>query len=102
MTVRFTMNPQRPNSTPFKDQDYFDDFDFDRMEAGDVVWIDDYDGNDAAKTRDCGIIARFDFNDPIIRLLPNSVAEKLDQWEQEGPLVTVIGTHKYFENFMYH
>jgi len=102
MTVRFTTNPQKPQSKPAIDQEYFEDFNFDRMQAGDIVWIEDYTASDAKK-KAVGIIARFDFNDPIIRLLPRKATLVLMQLDsiRKSQLTSVIGVNSYFENFMY-
>ena len=61
----------------FQDQNYFGDFNWVACSAGDVIWIEDYTANDA-KTKLCGVIVQpFDFGNPVIRLVPNSIAKNI-------------------------
>jgi hypothetical protein len=65
---------------PAKNQDFFTDFNWNNCQAGDIIWLEDYTDNDARPTI-CGIITMFNFNNPIIRLLPNVTGRYLAKYD---------------------
>jgi hypothetical protein len=97
-----TRNPQG-NSRKFSNQEYFEDFNWDRLQAGDIVWLEDYRGTKSEGDLIAGIICRFDFNNPVIRVLPKRAAELLGRFEKARgePIISVIGINSYLEGFQY-
>lgn len=102
-TVFWTRNPQGP-STKFSNQAFFSEFNWDSAQAGDIIWLEDYRSRlDSTEEATVGIIAWFDFNNPVIRLLPGGAEKilvRLDDQSDE-PLISVVGLNDYLESFQY-
>lgn len=59
----------------FRNQEFFSDFNWDIFEPGDLVWLEDYEGKD--QTRIVGVYLKTKEGNPVVRLLPNYVGEKI-------------------------
>lgn len=102
MTVLMTRNP-KGKSRKFSNQAWFEDFIWDRCEVGDIVWLEDYEGTKSEGKMVVGIIARFDSNDPVVRVLPQRAAQILVRIDniQLDPLTSIVGVNNYLQGFMY-
>jgi hypothetical protein len=86
---------------PAQDQTYFDNFNWNNVTAGDIIWLEDYTAEDGRPTI-CGIVTMFNFNNPIIRLIPAASARYLAKHDcQSIDDLKGCNLFSHFHNFMY-
>jgi len=62
----------------FRNQEFFEGFNWDNFTPGDFVWLEDYEGKD--QTRIVGIYLGQKDNNPIVRLLANPLGKKIGRF----------------------
>lgn len=94
MTKAKRTNGKFSEAKYFHNQEFFQDFNWEVFQKGDIVWLEDYPGT---VKRICGIFIGIDHEDAaVIRLIPNRDGAILARNESEN----ILGYSDYWKRYL--